>query len=361
MSDAIDLAERGRGSTLSNPLVGALIVDKNGRVVGSGYHEAFGAAHAEINAINSANCDLSDKVLVCTLEPCDHTGKTGPCTEAIINSGIKKVVIGARDPNPKVNGRGVNRLSQSGIDVSFGVESNRILRQNEAYVKLIQTGMPLVTMKISMTKEGKITDYAGQPAKITRRDADRFVHEMRSKADGIITGIGTVLSDDPLLTARLVKSKRQPARFIFDTAARLPLDSRMVKTAGEVETFLLVGEKADKARLEGLTGAGVKVVETECDEAGLSIEQALGRIAKLGYINLMLEAGHKISSSFIKQGFVDKVEVLKSQRSFGRNGLPAFDSEANEIFNSNLVIEKERMLGADKHISGRMKNVHRLG
>lgn len=361
MVEAMTLAEKGRGMTLSNPLVGAVIIDDGGNIIGKGYHESFGGPHAEINAISSATKDITGKTMICTLEPCNHSGKTGPCTEAIIKAGIKKVIIGALDPHSRVGGRGLRRLARSGIDVSFGIKSHEILKQNAAYVKFIETGMPLITMKIAMSSDGKITDAPGKPAKITGILADGYVHSLRSRVDGIITGIGTVLSDDPLLTVRLGRNKRQPARFIIDTNARLPLESEIVKTADKIKTFLIVGMGADEHKLDRLKRGKIQVVDVAKDKSGIVIGNAMKEIAGLGYIDLMIEAGQKINSAFLKQNLVDKIELLVSKQALGANGLTAFDSEASELFNKYFEIYSEKDLGSDKHISGRMTNVHRVG
>lgn len=351
----MEYAEKGRGYTRSNPVVGALIIDNDGKLTGVGYHEFYGGPHAEVNAIKNADKEITDKELICTLEPCDHTGKTGPCTEAIIDAGIKKVTIGALDPNPMVRGSGIEKLRKHGIEVSYGILEREILEQNRAYVKYIRTGMPYVTMKIAMSKDGKIASKPGERSKITGAEADRFVHQLRARVDGIISGIGTVLADDPLFTARLCSTQRQPVRLILDSHARTPIFSHVVKTSDKVKTLLFLGDQADSEAEAELRKAGVSTITIVQDDLGLSLEQVLRKAAAEGLIDLMVEAGQKVSSSFLKLGLVDRIELLVSDMIYGNNGLNAFDREASQILEDRFIVESKNSIGSDTHLSGRIK------
>lgn len=356
MKKAIRIAEKGRGFTSPNPLVGSLIIDTEGNVIGEGYHQHYGGSHAEINALKSLKTSVKNAEILSTLEPCTHYGKTGPCTKAIIESGVKKVIIGALDPNPLVSGKGIRELMDYGISVEQGICSDEIFEQNESYVKYVTTGLPLVTLKIAINKDGKIAARSGGRTRLTGDKANYFTHTLRSKADAVVSGIGTVLADDPLLNVRLLKTKRQPARIILDSMARTPLDGKLAGTASEIKTIIATSKDADKHKIDLLRKNGFEILylEREKNQNMLSLEKLLVSLAGVGHINLLIEGGKTLSSSFIKQGLVDKIELLVSGKVLGRTALDAFDEEAKKIIDERFVIEKKELLGADERISGRI-------
>ena len=226
MQTAIALARKGIGKTSPNPAVGAVIV-KNGRIIGKGYHKKAGRAHAEINALKQAGIKAKGAEMYITLEPCNHFGRTPPCTDVIIKAGIKKVFIGMKDPNPLVAGKGVRRLRSAGMDVEVGILEDECRGINEAYIKYITTKTPFVTLKLASTLDGKIATAAGESKWITGEDARRFAHRMRREADAVMVGIGTVLKDNPELTTRLVKGK-DPIRIVVDSQLRIPVNAKVL-------------------------------------------------------------------------------------------------------------------------------------
>ena len=238
MALAVELAERGVGWVSPNPLVGAVLV-KDGCVIGRGWHERCGGLHAERAALADCREDPAGAVLYVTLEPCCHTGRQPPCTEAILAAGIRRVVVGSMDPNPLVAGKGVELLRTHGVEVETGVLREQCDALNPVFFHYIRTKRPYVVMKYAMTLDGKIAAYTGASRWITREAARRHVHEMRHRYRGILAGVGTVLSDDPLLTCR-IPGGRDPVRIICDTSLRTPLDSRIVRTADKAETLSLI-------------------------------------------------------------------------------------------------------------------------
>ncbi|MEC4672013.1 MAG: bifunctional diaminohydroxyphosphoribosylaminopyrimidine deaminase/5-amino-6-(5-phosphoribosylamino)uracil reductase RibD, partial [Nitrospirota bacterium] len=249
MKQALRLAAKGRGTTSPNPMVGAILV-KNGRIVGKGYHRRAGAPHAEILALQQAGSRSHGATLYVTLEPCSHTGKrTPPCVPAIITARPRRVVVAMRDPNPHVNGQGIRRLRQSGLTVDIGCLQEEAKHLNEAYVHWVKTGRPFVILKAAMTLDGKIATASGESKWITGAKARLHVHRLRSQVDGIMVGIGTVLKDDPQLTARLpekdqLTTLRQPVRIVLDTRLRIPLSAHLLEHLKKRPTIIATTSEA---------------------------------------------------------------------------------------------------------------------
>src|SRR5436309_3119224 len=277
MARALDLAEKGRGYVEPNPLVGAVIVLED-RVVGEGWHERYGEAHAEVNALRQAGESGSGATLYVTLEPCCHQGKTPPCTEAIVRAGIGRVVAAMTDPFPQVAGRGAERLRQAGVAVEIGLMEREARRLNAPYLKLQRTGRPYVHAKWAMTLDGKIATRTGDSRWITGDGARRRVHELRGRMDAIIVGIGTVLADDPRLTVR-PPGPRMPARIILDSHGRLPKNSNLMKTLSEAP--LLVVTLTTTASVPELHDLGCRVLSLPAGDDGrpdvLALLDQLGR------------------------------------------------------------------------------------
>ncbi|MFQ5706241.1 MAG: bifunctional diaminohydroxyphosphoribosylaminopyrimidine deaminase/5-amino-6-(5-phosphoribosylamino)uracil reductase RibD, partial [bacterium] len=222
----LELAEKGRGLVSPNPMVGAVIVKNNG-IIAEGFHQRFGGEHAEVVACNKARESVKGATLYVNLEPCSHYGKQPPCVERIVQQGIERVVIGTRDPNPIVDGSGIRFLQEHGVQVQAGVLENRCEHLNEAYFKYVKSGLPLTTLKIAQTLDGRIATKTGASKWITSEPARRYAHQLRSQNDAILVGIGTVLSDDPQLTVRLVEGVN-PIRFVLDSLLRIPLSARIL-------------------------------------------------------------------------------------------------------------------------------------
>lgn len=307
MERALELAELGSGFVNPNPLVGAVIV-KDNRIIGEGYHQIFGGAHAEVNAFENATEDVAGATMYVTLEPCSHYGKTPPCVEAIIKNGIKKVVIGMVDPNPLVAGDGIRILKESGIDVETGILEDKCRLQNEIFIKYITTSKPFCIFKSAMTLDGKIATYTGDSRWVSGEDSRRYVHRLRKKVAAILVGAGTVMADDPMLTARLGDEKvKNPVRVIVDTRGRIPMESKIVKTAGEVRTILATTQLAAEDVLEDLKKRGLEVLVTPVKDGRVDISYVVQKLGEIGIDSILIEGGGAIAYSFLEEGLIDKV------------------------------------------------------
>src|SRR6056297_2804881 len=263
MKRAIELAKKGKGYTNPNPIVGAVIV-KNGQIIGEGYHERYGEAHAEVNAFNHCSIDPKGATMYVTLEPCAHHGNTPPCAEKIVEKKIKKVVIGLVDPNPLVNHKGIEILRNAGIEVITGVLSEEIKEMNEIFYHFIQNKTPYVIMKTAMSLDGKIATKTGDSKWISNEKARYFGHELRHEVSGILVGINTVVMDNPQLTTRLKGQEgKDPHRIVLDSTLKIPLDSKILRLNSEAKTFIATTEKASKEKIARLESLGVKVISTQ--------------------------------------------------------------------------------------------------
>jgi diaminohydroxyphosphoribosylaminopyrimidine deaminase/5-amino-6-(5-phosphoribosylamino)uracil reductase len=312
MALALRLAAKGRGRTSPNPLVGAVVVSRD-RIVGQGYHRYAGGSHAEAVALESAGKRARGATLYVTLEPCSHTRKrTPPCVPTILNSGIRRIVVAMRDPNPMVNGRGIRRLRRAGIDVAVGCLREQAERLNEAYSHWIRTGRPFVLLKAAMTLDGQVATAAGESQWITGEPARRHVHRLRSRMDALMTGIGTVLKDDPRLTARLpvAESKeggRQPIRVILDTTLRIPFTARVLSSKPDSQTIVATTEKASRRRMKLLHARGVTVLVLPNEQGRVSLKACLSRLGKMGITSVMLEAGSELNAAALRDGLINRL------------------------------------------------------
>ncbi|MGQ9705669.1 MAG: bifunctional diaminohydroxyphosphoribosylaminopyrimidine deaminase/5-amino-6-(5-phosphoribosylamino)uracil reductase RibD [bacterium] len=318
MGIAISLAKKGLGRTRPNPPVGSVIV-KNGRIVGEGYHKKSGNMHAEASAISSADSALDGATLYTTLEPCSHHGRTPPCSEAIIKSGIKKVVVGTIDPNPSENGAGLEKLMKAGIDVQVGVMENECKNLIEMYSKYITTGIPFIALKWAMSVDGKIATKTGDSRWISGDSAIEFVHHLRNIYDAVAVGIGTVFTDNPSLTCR-IDGGRNPIRIIFDSHARTPVSSDIVKTAKDVRTILIHTDSASCNKLKQLNNYGVKTILAEKEDKRIDIIDLLRNIGSLEITSLLVEGGGNLIGSFIEKEQFDKVYIVISPKIIGGKG-----------------------------------------
>lgn len=353
MKLAIELAEKGRGTTSPNPMVGALIV-KNGEIIGKGYHRKAGEAHAEVNALNEAGSKSMDSTLVCTLEPCSHFGRTPPCTSRIIESGVKNVFIGAIDPNPIVSGKGVELLKEANIVVGTGFKEKEIREQNEAFFKLAKTGFPHVTLKTAISADRKISGSRERKTKITGREAQEYVHNLRSQSDAVLTGIGTVLCDDPLLNVRYDEG-RNPSRIIVDTTARIPMDSNIVKTAKEIRTVIFVGETADRIKIDEFIKKGVEVRAVETGSNGLNMNKILSESGKMGFLSILVEAGAKINATFVSEGLIDRLIIIEADKMLGQDAVDVLEGNNPDDILKYFKGKEYKQLGADKLYDTRLR------
>ncbi len=304
---ALDLARRGCGKTNPNPMVGAVIV-KGGEVVGTGFHRKAGEQHAEIVALLEAGERARHATLYTNLEPCSHQGRTPPCTEAILQAGIRRVVLATVDPNPLVSGQGIRILKEAGVKVKIGVLEEKARRLNEVFFKYITTKTPFVMVKAAMSLDGKIATTTGESRWISGEKSRRFAHMLRSISDGIMVGINTILRDDPLLTARLDGKKAiNPLRIIVDTRGRLPLNSKVVKTACETKTILATTNLADPEKLKALVEAGVETLILPLQDKQVDLQKLVLALGEKEISSLLVEGGGTLNYSFLNEGLIDKV------------------------------------------------------
>lgn len=314
MQMALDLAVKGSGWTSPNPIVGAVIV-KNGKIIGSGYHQVFGGLHAERNALKSCTTSPQGATMYVTLEPCCHHGKTPPCTDAIIENGISRVVVGSSDPNPLVAGKGIQILRNHGIEVTEGILKNQCDAINQIFFHFIRHKTPYVTLKYAMTMDGKIATASGLSKWITCEESRQRVHQDRHRNSGIMVGVGTVLADDPLLTCRLPDTKN-PIRIICDSHLRTPLKSQIVQTASTIPTILATccdDNNLHKPYLE----AGCKVLVVPELNGHLSLSALMQLLGAQQIDSILLEGGGTLNWSALNAGIVHKVQAYIAPKLFG--------------------------------------------
>jgi diaminohydroxyphosphoribosylaminopyrimidine deaminase/5-amino-6-(5-phosphoribosylamino)uracil reductase len=327
MRRAVRLAKKGTGKVSPNPRVGCVVV-RDGEIVAEGHHAVFGGPHAEQAALAGLDERLSrNATLYTTLEPCDHTGKTPPCSRAIVRAGIGRVVIGCRDPNPIVNGRGIRRLREAGIEVSTGVLEEECRRLNEAYFKYILTRKPFVTVKIAQTLDGRIATPNGDSKWISGEKSRRLVHGLRGEHDAVLVGVATVIRDDPELTVRNADGKRlrgfSPRRIVLDSRLRIPLKSKLLRGVDPERTILATTERASAAGKARLESRGARVWTLRHDRSGgVSIPSLLKEMAENGMTSVLVEGGCRIFTAFLKSGEVDRLIVFTSPSFFGA-GVPS--------------------------------------
>jgi diaminohydroxyphosphoribosylaminopyrimidine deaminase/5-amino-6-(5-phosphoribosylamino)uracil reductase len=309
MSLALRLAEKAKGRTSPNPMVGAVVV-KNGKVIAGGYHKKAGLPHAEAVALKKAGKAAKGATLYVTLEPCSHTNKrTPPCSPLVISSGIRRVVTAMIDPNPKVSGGGVRALRKAGIEVTTGVMEQEARNLNEAFIKHITTGMPFVTLKIAQTLDGKIATSSGESKWITGEEARREGHKLRDGNDAILVGVNTVLQDDPSLTAR-IPGGRDPIRVIVDSSLRTPPKAKIITQKSPAKTFIATLPNASKDRLVRLLDAGAEVILAKERSGKIDLKNLMKTMGGYGVTSVLIEGGAEVNASALHAGIVDKVVLF---------------------------------------------------
>lgn len=350
-------AKKGIGRTSPNPCVGALVV-KNGRVVGKGYHKKAGTPHAEIHALHDAGPKAKGATLYVTLEPCNHTGRTPPCAEAVLQAGIAQVVIGMNDPNPQVAGGGAKYLAAHGLTVISGVLEQKCREINLPFIKHSATGMPWVILKAGMSLDGRIAAIPGKATMITGKQSLARVHTLRSQVDAIMVGIGTALADDPSLTARLAKagSGRDPLRVVLDAGLRMSPSAKMLQQKSAAETWVFCARGADKEKRSVLEAAGA-VVKTvpAASRGGLDIKAVLKVLGQAQVTSLLVEGGSRVHGSFLDAGLADQLLLFVAPKFLGEKGEPLATLPGNTKKKDlpNLKIIKTRRYGEDVLIEGR--------
>ncbi len=364
LSRAIELAGRGIGAVKPNPVVGAVIA-RDGEVLGEGWHERFGAAHAEVNAIEACGmADLAGATLYVSLEPCCHEGKTPPCTEAIVQAGIGRVVVGSDDPTEKAAGRGLGILRDEGVDVVLagGELATRARLLNQAFRKHARVGRPWVLFKSAMTLDGKVATRAGDSQWISGEASRELAHRWRASVDAVVVGIGTALADDPQLTARPDGTptcpSEQPRRVVFDSLARVPSDSRLLAAAAEIPLTVVVSRAAARADTDALEAAGAQVLVATGENEPARVRSALDQLGQLGVASLLLEGGPHLAGAFLDAGEIDEIRLFLAPLLFGgRTARDPLEGEGVERIADAvraLTFDCERV-GEDLLVSARMR------
>jgi diaminohydroxyphosphoribosylaminopyrimidine deaminase/5-amino-6-(5-phosphoribosylamino)uracil reductase len=347
MKRALKLAQEYKGYTHPNPAVGAVLV-KNGRIIGEGAHKKAGDLHAERIAIQNAKEDIEGSTLFVTLEPCCHYGKTPPCTDAIIDSRIKKVVVATLDPNPLVAGKGVEILKNQGIEVEVGVMEEEAKELNEDFFVYIREGRPFIHLKFAQTIDGKIATRIGDSKWITGEEARRYAHILRKEAGAVMVGSGTALNDNPSLTVRHINVSKQPKRVLIDKYLDTPVEFNIFNK--EAETILITSEKANKGKLQELEKReNIKIFILPLENERFNLKEVLSLLKEEGIIHILVEGGRGLITSFIKENLFDKFSVFIAPKIIGEDGISSVGELGIETVGQaiNLKPKHIKQLGDD--------------
>ena len=353
MQRALDLAQQAKGDTSPNPLVGAVIV-KEDQIIAEGYHHQAGGNHAEINALQDADEEVVGATMYVNLEPCTHFGKTPPCSNAIIEAGLDKVIIAMKDPNPKISGAGVEKLQEAGIEVEVGLLEEKAKELNEVFIKYITTDLPFVILKNAMTLDGKIATKTGDSKWISGSESREIVHRLRDQVDAILVGSGTVLSDNPRLTTRLPDGGTDPTRIILDSDLDIPLEANVINQESDAATIIVTTNHAEQSKKEELISRGVKILELGTTRK-IDLKTLLKELAHEEITSLLVEGGSEINSSFWEAELVDKIYYFIAPKIIGgTESVPVVGgSGVKEVKNGIKIIDKEiKQVGEDLLIVG---------
>ncbi len=355
MKMALELAARGAGYTSPNPMVGAVLV-KNGQVVGRGYHRKLGAAHAEVEAIKDAGTQAKGATLYVTLEPCNHHGRTPPCTEAVIRAGIRKVVMAMQDPNPHVTGGGIERLQAAGIEVVCGPGREQAERLNEAFIKFIRTGRPFVILKAAMTLDGRIATRSGDARWVTGPVSRALVHELRHRVDAIMVGRATVRADDPSLTTRLNEGRgKDPIRVILDSGLNIDPAARVLHLDSKAPTWIACGRQVDQKKVEQLERLGAECLPVKLRDGRIDLEALLEILGRRQVSSLLVEGGATVTGRILAGNMVDKVMFFYAPKILtGDDGVPLSRGRGPDRMADCLKVKNPRVsrVGEDILLEG---------
>ena len=355
MKIALDLALKGEGFTSPNPMVGA-VIEKDGKVVGQGYHKAVGEDHAEVNAINNAGSFAKGSTLYVTLEPCNHAGRTPPCTRKILDAGINRVVVAMNDPNPDVTGGGIDYLISRGIKVSQGVCEDEAKKQNEAYIKYVNTKRPFVIVKCAATLDGRIATRTGDSRWVTGEESRRFVHRLRHSVDAIMVGIGTVKQDNPSLTARLDDMKSQdPIRIILDTHLSISKKAKVLQLDSDADTIIITGDLVPNDKKAGIETKTVRIIKTTVKDGKIDLYSLMDLLGSLGITSLLIEGGSRVTASALAAGIVDKTLLFFAPKILGGDdGVPVCRGPGPALMDECIPVKyvNVRRFGDDVMIEG---------
>ena len=323
---AIEIAKKGMGSVAPNPLVGCVIIN-NERIIGAGFHEKYGGKHAEINAIESCIESVEGSSMYINLEPCNHYGLTPPCTDRIIESKIKRVVVGTLDMNPLVSGSGIKKLKSAGIEVKVGILENECVALNKFFFKYIISGLPYVTLKVAQTLDGRIADEHGESKWISSAQSRRYVHELRSKYDAVLVVAGTVKKDDPNLTVRLVEG-RNPRRIMIDTNLSIKSTNKLYLNNGDKKLIIVTSNKNTykKNKIKRLENCGAHLIFVNEEEKNkLNLKEVLKELGKMKISSILVEGGGEVFTSFVKKNVFDEILLFMCPKILGA-GLPVINN-----------------------------------
>ncbi|WP_455379013.1 bifunctional diaminohydroxyphosphoribosylaminopyrimidine deaminase/5-amino-6-(5-phosphoribosylamino)uracil reductase RibD [Petrachloros mirabilis] len=360
MTLALRLAEKGRGTASPNPMVGAVVV-KQGRIVGCGFHHRPGEPHAEILALRQAGKQAAGATLYVTLEPCCHLKKrTPPCVPAVVRSGVSRVVVAMHDPNPKVKGKGITRLRRSGLSVTTGVARREAEDLNRAFAYWINTKRPYVTLKAGMTLDGRIATASGESKWITSRQSRQEVHRLRSEVDAVLVGIGTVLSDNPAMTARTGPrfkklARRQPLRVVVDSALRIPLKAQILSQQEKAKTLVATTRTASAARLAALKRKGIETVMLPDVRGRVDLTALLRYLGQQGIASLLVEGGSEVNAAVMKAKLVQHVRLYIAPGLLGgRNAAGVIGGESPLRLAQMVTLKRvrTRSVGGDVVVEG---------
>ncbi len=362
MQMALDLAKKGEGFTSPNPMVGAVVV-KDQEVIGKGYHKAAGEAHAEVNAIDDAGVLAKNATLYVTLEPCNHTGRTPPCTEKVVASGIRRVVAAMNDPNPGVKGGGLDYLKSCGISTTVGVCEKQAKKLNEIFIKYALTKRPFTIVKCAATLDGRIATKTGDSRWVTGEESRRFVHQLRHAVDAIMVGINTVEKDNPSLTTRLTtrpKNAKQldPTRIILDTHLRISEKAKLLQLHSDSDTILITGPSVARDKKIRLENKGVRIVESPVIDGLIDLDGLMDLLGSLGITSLLVEGGSRVFASALTTGIVDKVLFFYAPKILGGDdGIPICKGPGVDLMDHCIPVKdiQVRRFGDDIMVEGYLK------
>lgn len=355
MKIALDLAKKGEGLTSPNPMVGAVIV-KEGKVVGTGFHKAFGEAHAEVVAIDEAGASAKGAILYVNLEPCNHTGRTAPCTGKIVDANISRVVAAMKDPNPDVKGGGIDYLKQHGIDIVLGVCKDKAKKLNEAFIKYVGTKRPFVIIKCAVTLDGRIATKTGDSRWVSGKESRAFVHRLRHAADAIMIGINTVKQDDPSLTTRLNDLKgHDPFRIILDTHLAISENAKVLRLNSASDTIIVTGNSISEKKKAQIENKRIRIIKSPVKDGLIDLDSLMDRLGDFGITSVLIEGGSRVIAKALDEKIVDKIIFFYAPKIMGGDdGVPVCKGQGPDLMNDCIPVKdiNVRRFGDDVMIEG---------
>lgn len=345
MQMALGLAAKGRGYTSPNPMVGAVVV-QDGEVIGKGWHQFAGGPHAEVNAITDAGGRSNGATLYVTLEPCNHHGRTPPCTEAILAAGISRVVVAMDDPNPRVTGGGNQFLLSNGVAVTTGICEAEARQLNRFFIKHARTGQPYVILKAAATLDGRIATRTGDSKWVTGPEARTRGHELRHEVDAIMVGVNTIKADDPSLTTRLAHARGvDPTRIVLDTRLSIPGDAKVLQGGAVSDTLVITGNSIDNDKRRQLVEKGVRIIETPVKDGRIDLPLLMDRLGKMNITSLLVEGGGQVAAAMLSAGLVDRICFFYAPKILGGRGIsmcsgPGPEKMADAVRIENMEIKR---------------------